>query len=351
MTSRENTLRAWRRQRPAWIPASGMFPAPCWAFYDPQELEDIHLSHPVVFPGYCRGSIYPDNLPILPQTMKDVPYRDPWGCVWETHIAGMVGSVTRRALPDWSCLDSFAPPDPGVTDGMMPMEQGPLLRYAEDCRARGALLAVSLAHGHTFLRLQDLRGFEALLLDMVDEEPRLRRLVSMVEDFNLGLIRRYVALEPDVVMIPEDLGTQTGPLVSPALFRRWIKPSYVRITAPVRERGIVLHQHSDGCVLDLIDDLAEVGGEVINLQDLVNGIDNLRAHVKGRLSIDLDIDRQEITVKGTPRDVDDHIRRCVLELGSREGGLSLWYQPWPPAPVENIRAVFDAMEKYRSWYS
>jgi len=351
MTSRENTLRAYRRQRPDWIPVTSGFPAVCWDYYGPEALEEVHLSHRVVFPGYRRGSIYPDNLPILPQTVKDVPYTDPWGCVWETHVAGMVGSVTRRALPTWADMESFSPPDPADTDGIMPLGREALERYAAECRGTGALLAVSLAHGHTFLRLADLRGFEVLLLDMVDEEPRLERLVRLVEEFNRGLIARFLALDPDVVMIPEDLGTQTGPLVSPALFRRWIKPSYLRMTAPVRARGIVLHQHSDGCILDLIDDLVEVGGDVINLQDLVNGVDNLKRVVKGRLAIDLDIDRQEITVKGTPRDVDEHIRRCVMELGSPEGGLSLCYQPWPPAPIENIRAALDAMEKYSRWYS
>ena len=328
-----------------------MFLAPCWAFYDPEALEDIHLSHPVVFPGYHRGSIYPDSLPIRPHAIKDVPCRDPWGCVWETKVTGVKGSVTTRALPDWSSFELFTAPDSSLTDGMSPFEQDELLRHAEDCRARDALFAVSLAHGHTFLRLQDLRGYEALIFDMVDEEPRLERLVAMVEEFNLGLVRRFLALDPDVVMIPEDLGTQTGPLVSPERFRRWIKPSCMRIASLPRVRGILVHHHSDGCILDLVDDIVAVGVDVINPQDLVNGIHNLRDHVKGRLSIDLDIDRQEISVKGTPQDVDDHVRRCVMELGSHEGGLSLWYQPWPPAPLQNIRAVFTAMEKYRELYS
>jgi hypothetical protein len=98
--------------------------------------------------------------------------------------------------------------------------------------------------------------------------------------------------------------------------------------------------------MDLLDDLIMTGGDVINLQDLVNGIDNLAGYAKGRMSVDLDIDRQNITVCGTPRDIHDHIRECVVKLGSREGGLSLTYQPWPPVPIANLDAVFSAMEKY-----
>jgi hypothetical protein len=87
------------------------------------------------------------------------------------------------------------------------------------------------------------------------------------------------------------------------------------------------------------------------MQDLVNGIDNIAREVKGRVALDLDIDRQHITIDGSPRDIDDHIKECVLKLGSVEGGLSLCYQPWPPTPIENIKAVFDAMEKYCGYYS
>ena len=85
-----------------------------------------------------------------------------------------------------------------------------------------------------------------------------------------------------------------------------------------------------------------------NLQALVNGIDNLAKHVKGRVAIDLDIDRQSVTVNGCG-DIDDHIRECVAKLGSPAGGLWLCYQPWPPTPPRNLDAVFAAMEKYRNY--
>ncbi len=82
----------------------------------------------------------------------------------------------------------------------------------------------------------------------------------------------------------------------------------------------------------------------------MNGIDNIAACVKGRQAIDLDIDRQSVTVMGSRKEIDDHIRECVMKLGSPAGGLSLFYQPWPPTPVENMRATFDALEKYAFYY-
>jgi hypothetical protein len=351
MTHRENLIRAYRLRSPEWIPVASGFPAPCWEYYGPDALEDLLSSHQIMFPGYERGSIYPDNVSIPPHTRKDQPFTDAWGSVWVTNVNGMVGAVKQHALTDWGEFENYRAPSPEQTDGMLPLDWECLGIRAARCRGNGDLFAVGLPHGHTFLRLQDLRGYENLVYDMADEEPRLWKLIAMVEEFNLDLVHRFLRLAPDMVRIPEDLGAQSGPLISPDMFRKYIKPSYLRLTAPIKEAGILVHEHSDGDIIDLVDDLVEVGGDVLNLQDLVNGIDRIREHVMGRLAIDLDIDRQRITVHGSPRDIDDHIREAVMKLGSREGGLSLCYQPWPPTPLENIRAVFDAMERYCGYYS
>jgi uroporphyrinogen-III decarboxylase len=89
----------------------------------------------------------------------------------------------------------------------------------------------------------------------------------------------------------------------------------------------------------------------LNLQDLVNGIDWMAEHLKGRVCIDLDIDRQRIVRFGTPAEVDAHIRQAVQKLGSPEGGLSLSHGMYPGVPPENAAALMDAMEKYCDYYS
>ena len=89
----------------------------------------------------------------------------------------------------------------------------------------------------------------------------------------------------------------------------------------------------------------------LNLQDLVNDVDWIKETLKGRVCIDLDIDRQEITPKGTPDSVDAFIRQEVQKLGSKEGGLMMIYGLYPGVPLENVKALMDAMEKYAFYYS
>ena len=154
----------------------------------------------------------------------------------------------------------------------------------------------------------------------------------------------------DIIRIPEDLGMQIGPMISPGLFRKYIKPLYQRMLKPVREAGKIIHMHSDGDIRTLVDDIIDGGVDVINLQDCVNGVEWIGGKFRGKTCVDLDIDRQKITRFGTPKDIDDHIRRCVETVGCPEGGLMMIYGLYPDIPMENVRAVMDAMTRYAGFY-
>lgn len=353
MDYRENLIRAYRFQKPAWVPMATGVPPLLWKSpeYDPLELEELMLMHPILFPGYRKGSVTPDNVFIPVDMVKGRSYTDGWGCVWETNYTGMVGAVKNHPLEDYARLVNFKSPDPDKHNGMYEIDLSKMKADGEAARRDGWIFACHLPHGHTFLRLQDLRGYTSLLMDMMDEKPELDKLIAIIERFNVALIDRFISLKPDMITIAEDLGMQASPMISPDLFRKYVKPVYMKMTMPVKNAGIIVHEHSDGYIMDLMDDLIECGGDVINMQDLVNGIDNLVSHVKGRIAIDLDIDRQSITVNATPADIDAHVKECVVKLGSKQGGLSLSYQPWPPTPTRNIKAVFDAMEQYSEYWT
>ena len=90
--------------------------------------------------------------------------------------------------------------------------------------------------------------------------------------------------------------------------------------------------------------------QILNLQDLVNGLDWIQANLKGKVCIDLDIDRQKITPYGTPEDIDRLIRKEVEMIGSREGGMMMIYGLYPGVPLENVKALMDAMTTYADFY-
>ena len=341
-----NLLRAALFDRPDAIPMTFHINASCWNHFPQEALADLMASYPSLFGG-AEPPALPYRPTYLPNAVADRPFTDPWGCVWTTVTDGIVGTVTHHPLADWSDFDAYTPPDPAGGDGMGHY----LASAASESGGQVRLNMASLRHGHTFQQLVDLRGYENLMFDMADGEPRLPRLIEMVEAFNLALVERDLAADTRWMAYPEDLGMQSGPMISPQHFRTYIRPVYKRLTAPARKAGALLHMHSDGHLHALLDDLLACGLQVLNLQDLVNGLEWIAKRLKGRVCIDLDIDRQQVTVHGTPSDVDNLIRREVELLGSREGGLMMIYGLYPGTPLANARAVAEAMHRYAGYYA
>ncbi len=349
MTKKENILRAVRFETPDYIPMTFHINPACWHRYPQEALLELMSEHPLLFPDFDP------NQPLAPRygpnQRAEQPYTDDWGCVWQTTENGITGSVTTHPLESWDALECYVPPDPMSSSGLGPRDWDLVAADLRQARSNGELVAGGLNHGHTFLLLCDLRGYQNVLFDMVDEDPRLHKLIGIIEDFNKSIITKFLEIGVEWMSYPEDLGMQTGPMLSPDLFRRFIKPTYQRLMEPARKAGCIVHMHSDGDIRSLADDLIDGGVEVLNLQDLVNGIDWIAASFAGKVCIDLDIDRQAITARGTPQQIDELIRAEVAKLSSKHGGLTMIYGLYPGVPLENIKTLMDAMERYAVYHA
>ena len=351
LTHRENMLRTIFFQNPAWIPAVYAINGSYFFTNDVDEVLDFQERHPLLFPNFERPADSKAWLETFRENMHPVarankPFVDDFGCTWETVYDGMTGTVTGHPLADLDTLASYRFPDPEVCMGLGPIDwERERVRIAA-AKAAGSFVGGGLRHGHTYLQLTDLCGYENFLFAMADEDERLESLIRGVNDFNCAIIQKYIDMGVDMISIPEDLGMQHGPMITPEDFRRWLKPSYQRMMKLARDAGCIVHMHSDGDIRSLVDDIIDGGCQVINLQDLVNGIDWIADHFRGKTCVDLDVDRQNVTVFGSPGDVDDLIREEVEKIGTPEGGLMLVYGLYPGTPMRNAEAVACAMEKY-----
>jgi len=88
---------------------------------------------------------------------------------------------------------------------------------------------------------------------------------------------------------------------------------------------------------------------VINPQVRANGLENLARVCKGRVCVNLDLDRQMFPF-GTPADIDRHVREAVEALGSPSGGLWLSAEVDDGVPLQNVEAICTALEKHRGYY-
>ena len=343
MTNRENILRAIRFEHPEHIPIAFHISEAVFYNYDPHVIEELLESHPIIAGKQRMRWDMVERTRAADEQITE--FTDTFGVAWRGVIDGIRGAVQNHPLADLEKVRDYQ--FPPVPQFHLEADRA----NVQNAKDNGRFTSAGLEHGHTFLRLTDLCGYENTLMAMADDDDNMKLLIEKLEEYNAAFIRHYAKVGYDMLSFPEDLGMQIGPMISPALFREYIKPSYKRLMQPARDSGAIIHMHSDGDIRTLVDDLIDGGVDILNLQDLVNGIDWIRNKFAGKKCIELDIDRQKVTVFGTPADVDALIREEVEKLSSPAGGLMMIYGWYPGTPIENIRALMDAMEKYMFYWA
>ena len=350
LTPQQNQLRTIRMTDPEWMPFHiGLCPI-TWQELG-AELEQVVLRHPRTWPEFEKGSVDWNHLEFRPVENPDCgDFVDSWGCVWRTTRKGIVGTVRVHPLEDLSRLDAYVPPDPATHTHMDPIDWDEHRRRVKREKAAGDLPGGGLDHGYHLLRLEYLRGFENLMCDLATDTPEIRRVVDMVHTFNRDLLGRMIDTGAEMIGLPEDLGMQTGSMLGPRLFRQWVTPYHKELHDLAHASGCLTGFHCDGNIMDVADQILEIGPDVFNPQDLANGVDEFARAFKGRLCIALDFDRQHHTPFGTRREIADLVEREVKTLGSPNGGLSIQAEVRGPVPPENVDALADALETWSTYW-
>lgn len=350
LSHRDNYLRTVRFQRPEWIPMNVAISDATWDQYR-GDMERVALRNPDFFPYVREGWRDYDAYRFAPATRKGEAFVDSWDCTWVSAVNGLEGVVTRFPLADLSARATWRFPDIETQDDRGPRDWARIREHVAAAKARGELTYGGLPHGFLFLRLTYLCGFENAVCALVEDDPAFHALFDDLVEYNLELVKRYVDMGVDVMGFPEDLGTQTGPIIGPEMFEKWFVPAYAKLMQPCKRAGIITHCHSDGRTLPILEQQIRAGVEIVNPQDLANGIDELARLIKGRACIDLDIDRQSIVPFGTAAQIHDLIEEEVRKLGSPEGGLMMIAGIYPPTPPENVEALCAALRKFqRFWW-
>jgi len=305
-------------QYPGEIPVSvGVLPA-AWLKYG-NELKLLISDYPDIFPDV------PD-LRIIEQEMQESyhygSHTDEWGCVWENIREGMESLVTGH--PVKSRQDILSLEIPENLDGNLP-------------------------HGFMYLRLLDLRGFEEAMIDFAEECDELQILIDKVLEYNCRQIEVAMKKTDEIMYFGDDLGMQTGITIGAEKWRKYLKPCYKKMYSIARAGGKLVYMHTDGKILDIMPDLMECGVNMINPQFRANGLENLARVCKGKIPINLDLDRQSFPF-ATPSQLDNHVRECIETLYLPEGGLGLYAEFNFDIPLQNMAAILDALRKYKKGF-
>lgn len=342
-------LKAARFEKPMFTPCRITISQPLLNMYRENVVELIKR-YPLVFPNHDpneikfdeeSGNIYEDRYTV-----------DVYGTLWRFRIKGLVGVPHRYPLEnldrvhEWSLPDpeagypvSFADPRP-----LMPWEE--LFSYFDKLKDRGRLVIFSLHH-FLFQKLMDLIPLNKLIPAIYRRDERLFIALDKVVEYQFGLLKmakRYKGI--DVVQFLEDLGAQDAPLIRPHHLREYFLPHYRRFFNEVKNMNAVIYFHSDGNIVPLADVLVEMNVDVLNIQDNANGIDNIASLFKGKVCIDLDIDREHLIPYESREKILNHIGNAVEKLDTGSGGLMINIEVYPPIPLENIAYLAEACYRY-----
>ncbi len=213
-------------------------------------------------------------------------------------------------------------------------------------------LVADFLGGGLFEQALWMRGFERFLMDLVSDEPFAIALLDTLLELYIEFYDVYLeAVGPyvQVVALGDDLGMQPGPLISPKLYRRLIKPRHKELYDFIHSRteAKIMH-HTCGSVFPFVRDLIDVGVDILNpIQTSAQGMDPaaLKREFGEQLVFHGGIDVQQILPFATPEKVREEVKRIVAILGQGGGYiLAPSHNIQADVPPENVLAMYQAIQ-------
>ncbi len=336
MKSRERVLRAINFEYPDKAPIShAILPAAQIKYGEKLDeiLEAVHEDFGWEFLPDMKSEA-------LPALYRGGLNYDDFGTRWHVEDEGVCGIPVEWPLADWDRYNSYKWPEFDAGPPAARLYSGHMDGKNDEYYARGAWITF-------FEEMQQLRGMENLFMDLAYKTKEVYRLRDDLLEFNLRWIDKWLEYDYDGLHFADDWGAQSSLLISPDFWREFFKPAYKKMFETLIDRGVDVHFHSDGYIIDIIPDLIDIGVKVLNCQSSVMGLDLLKKNFAGKVCFRTDLDRQLIIPFGTPQEVKSHILDVFDHLSTKRGGIIACGEIGPDTPLENIRVMYETFMNYR----
>jgi uroporphyrinogen decarboxylase len=374
MNSRQRVVTALEHREPDRVPFDCTFTYGAYrrlekslGFANNKELlpgsPSLNVTPPVEFLDKMNVDLYYlslnswKNEPIFEYGMET--YKDIWG-VGYRKIESNTGLEYPNDLHPLSKattkdLEEYPWPDPSNTELTDGLQDRAAFLFNETNFA-----LVGKFNTPLFEQAISLRGMEQLYLDFVLDPEFVHELFDRLTEIAIRLIQAGLAASGQYLQIlrlaGDDMGSQRGTLLSPAMFRRMVKPYFSRLYRQAKTlfqtynpQGKLM-AHTDGDVYPIIPDYCEMGLDVLNpVQPYVAEMEHerLKCEFGDRLSFHGGIDLQRVLPYGTPEEVRLEAIKIMGQLGPFGGYiLAPTHYVLPDVPPENILALRDAVINY-----
>lgn len=195
-----------------------------------------------------------------------------------------------------------------------------------------------------------LRSMEELMIDMMMQDEKATALLDLITQFAVSKATTYAKAGVEILSLGDDIGTQNSIMIDVELWEIWLKPRLTKVIQAAKQvnSDILIFYHSCGHVTPFIDQLIEIGVDILNpIQPECMSFDEVHDLYGDRLSFWGTLGTQDLLPFGTKEQVMETTLSRLNKAGEK-GGLVIGptHMVEPEVPWENLTAIIDGVNKF-----
>ncbi|MCK4416845.1 MAG: hypothetical protein KAV99_01600 [Candidatus Latescibacteria bacterium] len=213
------------------------------------------------------------------------------------------------------------------------------------CKEEGYIVSGGVAQ--PFKSAWLVRGMHNVLMDYLVNADLINEMYERIYSFSTAYCEKLVEAGVDMIQITGDLGMQDRLIMSPEIWREFDKERLKKMIAKLKgiNPALKLYMHTDGNVQDIVEDLIEVGIDILNpIQPECMDPVKIKKKYGDRLVLHGAVSLQKTLPFGSPEDVKAEVRylieNCNMDGGFVLGPSNVLFKEIPP---ENIEAMYEAV--------
>jgi uroporphyrinogen decarboxylase len=270
-------------------------------------------------------------------------FRDEWGIVMLMGEDAMP-SPAEHPIQKEEDLRKFSPPDPHAPHR--------LARITSAVRRFKGVKPVALGMSDAFAIPWKLRGMSDFLMDLKGDPSFAKKIIDMVVEYNCELVRAAAKVGVDIIRPTDDYAFNTGPMMSPQMWKEFFQPGLKKIVDTAHEYGLKVVKHTDGLIRDLIDPLLETGIDALHPIEPLPGqsLAQFKERYGKRICLIGNINCKEVLTSEVPEIIIEDVRRSLTE-GAAGGGYMIAssnsiHSAVPPKSFQIYVEAAHALGKY-----
>lgn len=242
-------------------------------------------------------------------------FRDEWGIVMKLGDDVMPSPVGHPIKKEED-LRRFSPPDPRAPHR--------LEKLVSAVRRFKGVKPVALGMSDAFAIPWKLRGMSNFLMDLIANPSFAKKIIDMVVEYNCELVRAAAQIGVDIVRPTDDYAFNTGPMMSPQMWKEFFQPGLKKIVDVAHDHGLKVVKHSCGRVGELVDAILETGVDALHPIEPLPGqsLGQFKERFGKRICLIGNVNCKEALTSEVPEVVINDVRRCLKE-GAAGGGYMI----------------------------